>query len=524
MDVEALYPSIDTSFACEKCEKLLLKSSDLDFAKVDYEEIGLFLAFTNTPEQLSSSNFTCYCPSRKTNLRQPPLLMASSTSEDREERWKSWLPPRENPPDDIKRRMVIRAIMTSVETTMRNHVFIFDQEAYHQTEGGAIGVGLAGEVANLFMVWWDRTFIDRVKENEIDLAMYGRYVDDTDVVVKSIDENAEAPDRKTMERLQEIANAIHPSIRVTIDYPSNHPDNRLPVLDIAQWIGEIDVNGESQKKILHSHFMKEMSNRLVIRKDSALCMRSKLNILVTDLVRVMRNVSTYCPTEERDKHVQYYVWRMQYSGYTSNERLQVYRRAKGKYMKMLENHRNDTVPLYRSKLWNKVERSDEKLRKKRDWYKQGGYDSVMFVDATPGGELMTTFESIIREVELPIRIVERSGDSVKEMVVKSNPFKREPCVCEVCQLDKKRKVNCKSRELVYELTCDGTRDGKVCGDRYIGETSRSLGERVGEHINDCKGRKEKSVLWRHFKEDHNEEEQPYGLKVVSTAPGDCLLR
>ena len=115
--------------------------------------------------------------------------------------------------------------MTSVETTMRNHVFIFDQEAYHQTEGGAIGVGLAGEVANLFMVWWDRTFIDRVKENEIDLAMYGRYVDDADVVVKSIDENAEAPDRKTMERLQEIANAIHPSIRVTIDYPSNHPDN-----------------------------------------------------------------------------------------------------------------------------------------------------------------------------------------------------------------------------------------------------------------------------------------------------------
>ena len=53
--------------------------------------------------------------------------------------------------------------------------------------------------------------------------------------------------------------------------------------------------------------------------------------------------------------------------------------------------------------------------------------------------------------------------------------------------------------------------------------SRSLGEWVGEYINDCKGRKEKSVLWRHFKEDHNEEEQPYGLKVVSTAPGDPRL-
>ena len=154
---------------------------------------------------------------------------------------------------------------------------------------------------------------------------------------KSIDENAEASDRKTMERLQEIANATHPSIRVTIDYLLNHPDNRLlPVLDIAQWIGNIDVNGENQKKILHSHLMKEIPNRLVIRKDSALYMRSQLNILVADLVRVMRNVSTNSPTEKRDKHVQCYVWRMQYTGYTSNERLQVYRRAKGKYMKVLE--------------------------------------------------------------------------------------------------------------------------------------------------------------------------------------------
>ena len=52
------------------------------------------------------------------------------------------------------------------------------------------------------------------------------------------------------------------------------------------------------------------------------------------------------------------------------------------------------------------------------------------------------------------------------------------------------------------------RDGKICGDKYIGETSLSLAERVGKHINDCKGRKDKRI---------NE------LKVVSMAPGDPLL-
>ena len=57
----------------------------------------------------------------------------------------------------------------------------------------------------------------------------------------------------------------------------------------------------------------------------------------------------------------------------------------------------------------------------------------------------------------------------------------------------------------------------------IGETSSILTKRVSKHINDCKGKKDKGVLWRHFKEEHNEAEQPYELKVVSTAPGDPLL-
>ena len=81
-------------------------------------------------------------------------------------------------------------------------------------------------------------------------------------------------------------------------------------------------------------------------------------------------------------------------------------------------------------------------KKKRDWYKQGGYESVMFVDATLGGELMTIFESIVWEVELLIRIVERSRDSIKEMVVKPNLFESHRCKFEVCQLGRKIDVNC----------------------------------------------------------------------------------
>ena len=47
------------------------------------------------------------------------------------------------------------------------------------------------------------------------------------------------------------------------------------------------------------------------------------------------------------------------------------------------------------------------------------------------------------------------------------------------------------------------KNGKVCGEKYIGETSRSLDERIGEHIGDLKGKKDKSVIWRHFKEERS---------------------
>ncbi len=41
-----------------------------------------------------------------------------------------------------------------------------------------------------------------------------------------------------------------------------------------------------------------------------------------------------------------------------------------------------------------------------------------------------------------------------------------------------QKVDCKSNNLVYLLTCN------VCGQQYVGETKRTLGERLSEHLRD----------------------------------------
>lgn len=98
-------------------------------------------------------------------------------------------------------------------------------------KGGGIGVGIAGDVSNLFMVWWDRKLYKEIIDKGLVMKHYCRYVDDTNVVIKAIQSMEDKEkDENTMLKIQEIANSIHSSIKVTIDFPSNHENGVCHVL------------------------------------------------------------------------------------------------------------------------------------------------------------------------------------------------------------------------------------------------------------------------------------------------------
>ena len=78
--------------------------------------------------------------------------------------------------------------------------------------------------------------------------------------------------------------------------------------------------------------MKPMSNKYVVHKESAMSQKSKINILTSDLVRIMRNISELCKPEEREIKIQHYIHRLQYSGYTKKERIMIYKNAKKIYI------------------------------------------------------------------------------------------------------------------------------------------------------------------------------------------------
>ena len=55
-------------------------------------------------------------------------------------------------------------------------------------------------------------------------------------------------DKRTMNKLKQMANNILPSIQVKIDVPSDHQNRRLPILDTELWIEEVEVNGVKKIK------------------------------------------------------------------------------------------------------------------------------------------------------------------------------------------------------------------------------------------------------------------------------------
>ena len=112
-------------------------------------------------------------------------------------------------------------------------------------------------MGNLLMVWWDRQLKIKMDENGLRLRMYKRYVDDINVVVnapkagfqfvesegKVVEDGSAAEqewdvkaDRRCMALVQKIGNNIHSLIELEVDYPSQHEDGKLPILDLRVWI------------------------------------------------------------------------------------------------------------------------------------------------------------------------------------------------------------------------------------------------------------------------------------------------
>ena len=326
--------------------------------------------------------------------------------------------------------------------------------------------------------------------------------DDINVIVETSVKEGDR-ERETMASLKRIADSIDESLTVKTDVTSEHDDGKVPILDLKVWIGE-GKNGDM--KVLHEHYMKDVSSRMVINVKSAHGERMKQNVLTNEIVRVMRNCSKELKEGEgMAKHVSYYMRRMQYSGYSEQMRYQVLKRAFDVY-EGIERKTNR-----RTRVRGK--------KKKHNWYmKDGVSETVMVVDATPNECLKKAVEKVAELHKVRVKVVERRGRTIKSMLQKSNPFPLRKCAkrdCVLCVND--MGVDCRKRGVVYEVFCKE----RGCGKKYVGQTGRTLYERMRDHMIQNKNEEHAGVsaLEKHKHESHGGREYEYGIKVRDSTYG-----
>ena len=155
------------------------------------------------------------------------------------------------------------------------------------------------------MLWWDKQFLIIIKEAGINVTLYKRFVDDSNIKAVAIDLNKNRdPQRKRLINVepvddpiptdkhtalvvQQIANSVTSMLRFTADFPSNHQNGKMPVLDICMWTTETESGTLSSYEL----YSKPMANAVSISANSAISHNIKLSTYRQIAFRVLMNLS-----------------------------------------------------------------------------------------------------------------------------------------------------------------------------------------------------------------------------------------
>ena len=361
--------------------------SNIEIVGVDYKELSLYLALNRSQSELEEIDLSSYCPKRKANRGRKPTITASGTKRKKEERYAPWIFPERVPNETTKRIMLVEVLKIGLNIVLTNHLYTYDNVVRKQNEGGAIGLQLTGVVADIFMGWWDQKLVSKLAPLNIVCKMYERYVDDINSVLKGNVKGKEYVDGKLidneekrredetkekdqimMELLKNIGNSIHQSIKLEIDYPSQYPDKKLPILDIKVWIDKRE--SDDRRIVFYEYYEKERNSKWVLHAKAALSQEMKRTILTQQILRIFLNCSCDLTWEHRVKHANEMMKKLQFSGYNKKFRYQVVDSAIKAYRKIVEDDCNGEKPMYRPKGYQAEERKEAKRRKKKGMVKE----------------------------------------------------------------------------------------------------------------------------------------------------------
>ena len=179
LDAVALYPCMEATETAEICSTLVI-SSGMWVEAVDWEEVALYLVLTDSTENVPED----VLPTRKFSSGPKPTITTAEVTgpicRDKGEKSK-FFPPKRSPDLEESKLMFKNMVRTGIVTVMKSHTYKWNQEYHLQSSGGPIGDKLAQAAARLFMIWWDAQFLSLLKEAAINITLYKRFVDDSNL-------------------------------------------------------------------------------------------------------------------------------------------------------------------------------------------------------------------------------------------------------------------------------------------------------------------------------------------------------
>ena len=347
-------------------------------------------------------------------------------------------------PDDIR---------TLLTHCLNNNYVRFGGSYYKQTQGIAMGSRIAPSLAIVFMGALEKQFFSDTERGQPD--MYARYIDDVFAVWTQ--------GRDSLTHYLDFLNSKHESIKFTME--RSDINGTLPFLDV---LIQVEDSGTYSTEL----YVKPMAAQIILHFNSAHAMSTKTAVLTSQVKRAIR-IGSDMITRKRGL-----------------DKVTALFRKNGYPKKLVEKHiRKERGKRSTGELSQKTREERQQLNKKTV------YVRLPFIS----DNMSSKIKSVTRASGLPVKVAWTNQNTIKKQLVRS-AIQSTPCPsgrqhCHACHAGLQNK--CHIKNVVYQLECS------LCGDKYVGETSRPVRLRYNEHLRDGINKKVGTPLGEHFIAKHN---------------------
>ena len=343
LDVEALYPSINTKTAGRICKDKVMKSSAI-FEGIDYKSAIVYLKLTMSPSEIVDSKIQHLLP-RKKNRQGKKATILTADMEDKSDRW--WHPTDPKKFSENDKRLIIGCITEQlVKLVFGSHFYMWDNVIYRQVTGAPMGLQSSCPVSRVMMDYWrDRVqdvedrmealaTINPIQYEELKVHLLKKYVDDVLAALnnmkcgtrwdhtlrifkwdqeEAIKDKDKDPQEITMSAFAAMASSQLECLNFTWDSPSNNANNKMPVLDTMVWVdtelrmwdiptailgNNINIpvkTGDLKRIIMYEFYKKPMSNKVPLHCRSAVPSKQQITTVSNEFLRRLKNTSRELP-------------------------------------------------------------------------------------------------------------------------------------------------------------------------------------------------------------------------------------